>query len=61
MAFIVGRPGTSKTRNAVKTLERLTIPHVFKNATMPTQGLWDRFKDRREDVTALDDIHVVVA
>ncbi len=60
-AYIVGRPGTSKTRTVVATLDRLKVPYVLKNAKMTAAGLWKLLQDHPEGVIVLDDIPSIVA
>ncbi len=58
-AYLVGRPGTSKTYTAVETLSELGVPHIVRNARMTPMGLFDLLCEHPEHVIVLDDIATV--
>ena len=55
-AYLVGRPGTSKTHTVEAELEGLDIPFVLRNARMTPMGLFEFLHDHPEHVVVLDDI-----
>ncbi|MHC2069771.1 ATP-binding protein [Bremerella sp. T1] len=55
-AYLVGRPGTSKTFTVRQELEQLGIPFVLRNARMSPMGLFDFLHEHPEHVVVLDDI-----
>ncbi len=55
-AYLVGRPGTSKTHTVETELEGLDIPFVLRNARMTPMGLFEFLHDHPEHVVVLDDI-----
>ena len=55
-AYLVGRPGTSKTHTVEAELEGLGIPFVLRNARMTPMGLFEFLHDHPEHVVVLDDI-----
>jgi hypothetical protein len=60
-AYIVGRPGSSKTYTVLEQLRQLDISYVYRNAKMTAPGLWNLLHEHPEGVTVLDDIPSVVA
>jgi hypothetical protein len=55
-AYIVGRPGTSKTYTVREELERLEEPWVYQNARMTPMGLFGFIAEHPEHIIVLDDI-----
>lgn len=55
-AYLVGRPGTSKTHTVREELERLEEPWVYQNARMTPMGLFDFIAEHPEHIIVLDDI-----
>lgn len=55
-AYLVGRPGTSKTYTVKEELGRLGVPFVVRNARMTPMGLFDFLHEHPEHVVVLDDI-----
>ena len=55
-AYLVGRPGTSKTFTVMEELESLEVPHVIRNARMTPMGLFELLLEHPEHVIVLDDI-----
>jgi len=55
-AYLVGRPGTSKTYTVRQHLEQSCVPWVYQNARMTPMGLFSFIVDHPEHVIVLDDI-----
>ena len=55
-AYLVGRPGTSKTHTIREELERLEEPWVYQNARMTPMGLFGFIAEHPEHIRVLDDI-----
>lgn len=55
-AYLVGRPGTSKTHTVLEELAEIDIPWVYKNARMTPMGLFGFIAEHPEHVIVLDDI-----
>lgn len=55
-AYLVGRPGTSKTYTVREQLEQSDVPWVYQNARMTPMGLFSFIADHPEHVIVLDDI-----
>src|SRR5207248_7037875 len=55
-AYIVGRPGSSKTYTVLETLEVLDTPWTYRNSRMSAMGLWCLLNEHPEHVIVLDDI-----
>lgn len=55
-AYLVGRPGTSKTHTVRDELERLEEPWVYQNARMTPMGLFEFIAEHPEHIIVLDDI-----
>lgn len=55
-AYLVGRPGTSKTFTVMEELESLGVPSVIRNARMTPMGLFEFLLEHPEHVIVLDDI-----
>jgi hypothetical protein len=55
-AYLVGRPGTSKTYTVREQLEMLDAPWAYQNARMTPMGLFSFIADHPEHVIVLDDI-----
>jgi hypothetical protein len=55
-AYLVGRPGTSKTYTVRQHLEQSCVPWVYQNARMTPMGLFSFIADHPEHVIVLDDI-----
>jgi hypothetical protein len=55
-AYIVGRPGSSKTYTVLETLEALKTPWTFRNSRMSAMGLWCLLQEHPEHTVVLDDI-----
>jgi hypothetical protein len=55
-AYLVGRPGTSKTYTVKRELERQEVPWEYQNARMTPAGLYDFLAKHPEHVVVLDDI-----
>ncbi len=55
-AYLVGRPGTSKTFTVRDELERLKVPHVIRSARMTPMGLFHFIAEHPKHVIVLDDI-----
>lgn len=55
-AYLVGRPGTSKTFTIIETLEGLDTPWTYRNSRMSPMGLWDLLHEHPEHTVVLDDI-----
>lgn len=55
-AYLVGRPGTSKTHTVRDELDRLEEPWVYQNARMTPMGLFGLIAEHPEHVIVLDDI-----
>ncbi len=55
-AYLVGRPGTSKTHTVREELERLEEPWVYQNARMTPMGLFGFIAEHPEHIIVLDDI-----
>lgn len=55
-AYLVGRPGTSKTHTVREELERLEEPWVYQNARMTPMGLFGFIAGHPEHIIVLDDI-----
>jgi hypothetical protein len=54
--YLVGRPGTGKTRTVCDHLRKLKVPFVFRNSRMTSQGLYQHLSEHPEGVSVLDDI-----
>ncbi|QDU94130.1 AAA family ATPase [Lignipirellula cremea] len=57
-AYLVGRPGTSKTFTVKEVLNRLDIPFVVRNARMTPMGLFDFLQEHPEHVIVLEPLDV---
>lgn len=55
-AYLVGRPGTSKTHTVREELEKLEEPWVYQNARMTPMGLFEFIAEHPEHIIVLDDI-----
>jgi hypothetical protein len=55
-AYLVGRPGSSKTYTVEATLERLDTPWIGRNSRMSPMGLYRLLEDHPEHTIVLDDI-----
>lgn len=55
-AYLVGRPGTSKSHTVREELERLEEPWVYQNARMTPMGLFEFIAEHPEHIIVLDDI-----
>lgn len=55
-AYLVGRPGTSKTFTVKEELERLKAPSLVRNSRMSPMGLFELLEENPEHVIVLDDI-----
>jgi hypothetical protein len=55
-AYLVGRPGSSKTYTVKEELGRLDVPWVYQNARMTPMGLFDFIAEHPEHIIVLDDI-----
>lgn len=55
-AYLVGRPGTSKTHTVREELERFEVPWAYQNARMTPMGLFGFIAEHPEHVIVLDDI-----
>ncbi len=55
-AYLVGRPGTAKTRTVKDELELLAVPSDVRNARMTPMGLFSHIAEHPEHVLVLDDI-----
>ncbi|QDV36980.1 hypothetical protein [Tautonia plasticadhaerens] len=58
-AYLVGRPGSSKTFTVHETLERLDTPWTYRNSRMSPMGLYCLLEEHPEHVVVLDDIHTL--
>lgn len=58
-AYLVGRPGSSKTYTVQGTLERLDKPWTYRNSRMSPMGLYCLLEEHPEHVVVLDDIHTL--
>src|SRR3954466_6280890 len=58
-AYLVGRPGSSKTYTVQETLERLDTPWTYRNSRMSPMGLYCLLEEHPEHVVVLDDIHTL--
>lgn len=58
-AYLVGRPGSSKTYTVQETLERLDTPWAYRNCRMSPMGLYCLLEEHPEHVVVLDDIHTL--
>lgn len=59
--YIVGRPGSSKTRTVVEELERLNHAWTYRNSRMTSLGLWALLEEHPEHTIVLDDIPSLVS
>lgn len=59
--YIVGRPGSSKTRTVVEELERLNSAWTYRNSRMTSLGLWALLEEHPEHTIVLDDIPSLVS
>jgi hypothetical protein len=55
-AYLVGRPGTSKTYTVKEELEGSDVPWVYRNARMTPMGLFEFLAEHPEHIIVLDDI-----
>jgi hypothetical protein len=55
-AYIVGRPGSSKTFTVQETMETLRTPWTYRNSRMSAMGLWCLLNEHPEHTIVLDDI-----
>src|SRR3954453_17949182 len=55
-AYLVGRPGSSKTYTVQATLERLDTPWTYRNSRMSPMGLYCLLEEHPEHTVVLDDI-----
>ena len=55
-AYLVGRPGSSKTYTVQETLERLDTPWTYRNSRMSPMGLYCLLEEHPEHTVVLDDI-----
>ena len=55
-AYLVGRPGSSKTYTVNETLERLDTPWTYRNSRMSPMGLYCLLEEHPEHTVVLDDI-----
>jgi hypothetical protein len=55
-AYLVGRPGTSKTFTVKEELERMDVPYIVRNSRMSPMGLFDLIAEHPEHIIVLDDI-----
>jgi hypothetical protein len=55
-AYLVGRPGTSKTFTVKEELERISVPYILRNSRMSPMGLFDLIAEHPEHIIVLDDI-----
>jgi hypothetical protein len=55
-AYLVGRPGSSKTYTVMETLERLDTPWTYRNSRMSPMGLYCLLEEHPEHTIVLDDI-----
>jgi hypothetical protein len=55
-AYLVGRPGTSKTFTVKEELERLRTAFLIRNSRMSPMGLFELLEENPEHVIVLDDI-----
>jgi hypothetical protein len=55
-AYLVGRPGTSKTYTVCQQLKNSVVPNMYKNARMTPMGLFEFIANHPEHVIVLDDI-----
>ena len=58
-AYLVGRPGSSKTYTVQDTLERLDTPWTYRNSRMSPMGLYCLLEEHPEHTVVLDDIHTL--
>lgn len=55
-AYLVGRPGTSKTHTVREELERRRAPFLIRNSRMSPMGLFELLEENPEHIIVLDDI-----
>jgi hypothetical protein len=55
-AYLVGRPGTSKTFTVKEELGRLGVPFLIRNSRMSPMGLFELLEENPEHIIVLDDI-----
>ena len=58
-AYLVGRPGSSKTYTVKETLERLDAPWAYGNSRMSPMGLYALLEEHPDHTVVLDDIHTL--
>lgn len=58
-AYLVGRPGSSKTYTVQETLGRLDTPWTYRNSRMSPMGLYCLLEEHPEHTVVLDDIHTL--
>lgn len=58
-AYLVGRPGSSKTYTVQETLERLDTPWAYRNSRMSPMGLYCLLEEHPDHTIVLDDIHTL--
>jgi hypothetical protein len=58
-AYLVGRPGSSKTYTVKETLERLDTPWTYRNSRMSPMGLYALLEEHPEHTVVIDDIHTL--
>lgn len=55
-SYIAGRPASSKTYTAIKTLEGLGVPWAYRNSRMSPLGLYAFLEEHPEHTCVIDDI-----
>jgi hypothetical protein len=55
-AYIVGRPGSSKTHTAIEELRRLGLPWAYRNSRMTAAGLFALLQEHPDHAIVLDDL-----
>lgn len=55
-AYVVGRPGTSKTYTVKEMLNELGLPWVCRNSRMTPMGLYSFLESHPEHIVVLDDV-----
>ena len=53
-AYLVGRPGTSKTHTVREELERRRAPFLIRNSRMSPMGLFELLEENPEHIIVLD-------
>ncbi len=59
--YLYGRPGTSKTYTVLTTLDRESIPHIYKTGHLTPIGLFNLLSEYPDSLIILDDMTQILS